>query len=359
MTAADTETVLTSDQERAVEMAVRSVKRGSRLFKIGGYAGTGKTTIARTIVDMLPDAAVCAFTGKAASVLRRKGLEAQTIHSTIYRYDEFRRAFIRKPHIEAQYFLIDEGSMVARNLWDDLQTFGKSILVIGDPGQLEPVGDDPNLMREPDVVLSEIHRQASGSAIIQFAHHVRNGGSFRSGEKGDVLIADESCFWNSIGWADQLLCGFNKTRVDANKAVRSERGFTKTIEEGERLIVLQNDMNLGVFNGMMLRVTRVGHVTTDRAVIDAESEDGTEYRSLTVWRLALNNQGWQKGLDRRRLIGGAVVDYGYCTTVHKFQGSEADKVAVLDEQCDLWNPVRWRYTAITRAADKLRYCMTS
>src|SRR5579885_2157282 len=61
-----------------------------QIFRLFGYAGTGKTTLARHIADGVDgDVKYAAFTGKAASVMRGKGCDdASTIHSLIYRARE-------------------------------------------------------------------------------------------------------------------------------------------------------------------------------------------------------------------------------------------------------------------------------
>ena len=54
--------------------------------KLFGFAGTGKSTLAQEINAMVGGAALaCAYTGKAASVMAKKGLPgASTVHSLIY-----------------------------------------------------------------------------------------------------------------------------------------------------------------------------------------------------------------------------------------------------------------------------------
>ena len=64
-------------------------------------------------------------------------------------------------------------SMISRKLYDDLKSFDLPILWVGDPGQLEPVGDDISLMKSPRIVLEQIHRQGEGSKILDLATHVR------------------------------------------------------------------------------------------------------------------------------------------------------------------------------------------
>ena len=70
--------------------------------------------------------------------------------------------------------MIDECSMVDEELGRDLLSFGKPILVLGDPAQLPPVkGGGFFTETAPDVMLTEIHRQAEGSAIIRASRAAR------------------------------------------------------------------------------------------------------------------------------------------------------------------------------------------
>jgi len=82
-------------QDEALVAVAAWLKRGEpQLFRLFGYAGTGKTTLAKHIAEGVEgEVAFGAFTGKAASVLRAKGCsEASTIHSMIYRTASRRRA---------------------------------------------------------------------------------------------------------------------------------------------------------------------------------------------------------------------------------------------------------------------------
>ena len=72
---------LSAEQQEAVEQLLSFP---NTIQTLGGYAGTGKSTVVKQLKQQLPNFAVCAFTGKAAHVLRRKGVAAKTIHSLIY-----------------------------------------------------------------------------------------------------------------------------------------------------------------------------------------------------------------------------------------------------------------------------------
>lgn len=347
---------LTTEQQSAVDQAVEAIE-DNVLFKIGGYAGTGKTTVAKYIVEALPGCMPCAFTGKAAYRLRQKGLPAaQTIHRTIYQFGERVKKELRftlKPDVEGDWFLIDEGSMIPTKVWGDLLTFGKPILLLGDPGQLEPVGVDPKLMHKADVVLEQIHRQAEGNGIIEFATDIRLGISpIKSVYGGDVrVLTDDVPRVHDLKWADIIICAFNRTRIRINKKFRAVKGYTGLLCKGEKIIILKNNPHHGVFNGQILTVELV-RPKGDRVTEACCKTDDGETVTLPLLNAQFGNKPITNHLDQQTVLA----DYGYCITTHKSQGSEWDKVVVIDEQCPrLWNSRRWRYTAITRAAKELRF----
>ena len=350
--------VLSEDQQAVVDLAVESLLGSRKLFRIGGYAGVGKTVLAREIVDTVPGAAVCAFTGKAASVLRAKGLDtATTIHRAIYLFDMMTEKFYLKPpeSVTCKYFLLDEASTVNCTQWEDMKSFGKPIIAIGDPGQLEPVGEDPRLMEDPDVVLTKIHRQAEDSPIVKLATHVRLGGVIEKFKDGPVEVGGRNLFAESMEWADIMLCGFNSTRVVVNEKIRKIRHGSKAkklIVPGEQIVCLQNNNDLGFSNGEIFEVLSATHMA-DHWVCDIADSAGDIQYEILIERVGFGVASPNKRWWRDKSVMYA--DYGYCLSVHKFQGSEADKVAVISEQCDYWCPSRWSYTAITRAAKELRF----
>jgi exodeoxyribonuclease-5 len=358
---------LTEYQDAAVQAAKLHIVDSEPLYRIGGYAGTGKTTIARHIVEDCPGAMVCAFTGKAAYRLRQKGLpQAQTIHRTIYHYDPGTDKFIKKvkDNLDGCYFLIDEGSMISKELWDDITHFELPVILLGDPGQLEPVGNDPNLMKDPDIVLDKIHRQAAGSGIIQFATNIRKGeyawhcpSFYGEGNEGDgsvEIIQSKRPTKEQALEADIILCGRNATRHRINKWYRELQGYKAKwpVCPGEKIIILKNNMELGIFNGQILTVNEAAQKSEFVFEIDCYDEMGG-YDGLPVF-----TGYFGKNADHaviKTIRGMAVADWAYAITCHKSQGSEWDNVIVIDQQCPLWSAKRWRYTAITRAAKTLKY----
>lgn len=348
--------MLTEVQSNAVEAIGDFLDRHGDVFRLGGLAGTGKTTVLAEIIRNNDDCMACSFTGRAASVLRSKGVEAETIHRTIYRYDKLSRTFVlkRKRELSGRWFAVDEASMIPADLWDDMTSFGLPIVLVGDHGQLEPVGKDVYLLKTLDFELTGIHRQESGNTIIEFAHHVRSGGQIRRGTKGNVTISDRSAFRAAIGSVDHFLCGFNRTRVETNRLCRKHRGVDpENPVEGDRVIILTNSSEYGVSNGMIVTVLGISNY-----FMECVDESGEEL-ILPISRQFFDSEKGPDYFEQRQLRDDGLIaaDYGYCTSVHKFQGSESKSVAVMDEQCKLWSPERWRYTAITRASENLLYCI--
>src|SRR3954469_6095078 len=185
------------DQALAAVSAWLKVKPsgGRAIFRLFGYAGTGKTTLARHIADSADGKVLfAAFTGKAAQVMRNKGCHgASTIHSLIYRTRESGaetptfELFADAPASKAKLIVIDECSMVDAELGRDLKSFGVPLLVLGDPAQLPPIqGGGFFTDAKPDVMLTEVHRQARDNPIVRLSMDIREGKRLSPGDVDDA-----------------------------------------------------------------------------------------------------------------------------------------------------------------------------
>src|SRR3569832_951620 len=163
------------------------------VFRLFGFAGTGKTTLARHIADGVDgEVKFAAFTGKAALVMRNKGCDdASTIHSLIYRARESGEEqpscelWDDAPASKAKLIIVDECSMVDAGLGQDLLSFGVPLLVLGDPAQLPPIqGGGFFTEAAPDVMLTEVHRQAQDDPIVRMSMDVREGNTLYIGRYG-------------------------------------------------------------------------------------------------------------------------------------------------------------------------------
>ncbi len=373
--------VLTEEQQQAVARIMAWTKNASSgEYKLGGYAGTGKTTVIKTILEQLRkthDVVVAAFTGKAVNVLQRKGIRAQTLHSLMYDCEKVKGVlhWYKKTTLcegACQVVIVDEASMISTELYNDLRSYNKLLLFVGDPGQLEPVGDNPNLMAQPDFVLSKIHRQAAQSPIITLANNIRTGQPMPPFQETAELVIRGKVGYD-VRSVTQLICAKNKTRRMLNEQMRRLLTLEpRTLTVGEKIIVLKNNRALGVFNGVILFVKElvrdvpVALNVPPHWVVNAEDETGKAFNELPIWKHPFeSDQEMPKNVEVPRYkvdnerVELCYADYGYVVTCHKSQGSEWDTVLVYDEYMPphIWDMKRWRYTSITRASKKLIYCL--
>src|SRR3954470_7084408 len=231
-----------------------------QVFRLFGFAGTGKTTLAQHIAEAADgEVKFAAFTGKAASVMRNKGCHgASTIHSLIYRARESGEEtpsfdlWDEAPASKADLIVIDECSMVDAELGRDLLSFGVPVLVIGDPAQLPPIsGGGFFTDAKPDAMLTEVHRQAQDNPIVRLSMEIRAGNSLAEGQYGETQVVRRGDLDpKRVLRADQVLVGRNVTRRAYNARLRERRGFTDALPmAGDKLVCLRNNRRKGLFNG--------------------------------------------------------------------------------------------------------------
>lgn len=349
-----------------------------QVFRLFGYAGTGKTSLARHIVDRLGIQRVAygAFTGKAAYVLRTKGCDsASTVHSLIYqpvekvraRLNELRAKLptvtdpfertrmlddIRREQAKADspdwilreeseldhcsLLVLDEVSMVGERMAKDLLSYGCKVLCLGDPAQLPPVDGGGWFINAPaDHLLTEIHRSALDSPVTRIATAIRNsdpgrrdygipGADGDSGRINRLTVAELLTF-------DQVLVGRNATRWQAVHLLRALRGLSGAPQQGDRIIVLANSSEAEVFNGQQFDVLDTMPADReDRYRLLARDDEGLE-RWLTTWAAGFRDLDGEKTAKREGRGTIVAATFGQAITTHKSQGSQWPRVLVIDE----------------------------
>ena len=365
-------------QDEALKAVSNWLKEGrSPVFRLFGYAGTGKTTLARHFAENVDgDVLFAAFTGKAAQVLRSRGASnAKTIHSLIYRPrgeeevsdEETGKTSVtpmfsinrQSPLAKAALIIIDECSMVDEQLGRDLMSFGTPILVLGDPGQLPPVtGGGYFTEQEPDFLLSEIHRQAKDNPIIQLAMDVREGRELHYGDYGSAkVISKYDVTQDLVTEADQVLVGTNRNRKRYNQRLRELKGFTMAYPQaGDKLVCLRNDPAKGLLNGSLWQVMSSSRETVKPGInlmIRPEDDDMDRGAAkIKLLKAAFEETETEIPWSTKKRYDD--FDYGYALTVHKAQGSQWNNVVLFDESYAFRESrERWLYTAVTRAAETL------
>ena len=346
-------------------------KDGPQVFRLFGWAGTGKTTLAKHFAEAAGiDALYGAFTGKAALVLRKKGCHgAATLHSLTYKAVEDQKTGKVEYHINpdsalagASLLVVDEVSMVNEELALDVLSFGMPVLVLGDPFQLPPVGGAGYFTEaEPDVMLTEIHRQAADNPIIRMSMDVREGRGLAPGQYGESEViqryaVDADAMRSLVMDCDQVIVGKNQTRRLYNSRMRALMGTTSlTPTPGERLICLKNNRMKGLLNGGMWHVRQATKPTPLGIVrMKVDSLDEPDFTGVDVETPQEFFQGREGELDWRARKRIDEFDFGYAITCHKSQGSSWPDVVVFDESSVFRDDApRWLYTAVTRAEDKV------
>ena len=335
------------------------------VFRLFGYAGTGKTTLARHIADGVEGAVkFAAFTGKAALVVRNKGCDnASTIHSLIYRTRESGEEqpsfelWDDAPASKAKLIVIDECSMVDAELGRDLMSFDCPLLVLGDPAQLPPIqggGFFTNV--EPDAMLTEVHRQAQDDPIVRMSMAVREGRTLDLGTFGESeVVRRDALDPDRVMRADQVLVGRNNTRRSYNMRVRQKQNIEDPLPvAGDKLVCLRNNRKKALFNGGLWRVK--SRAASKSKIITMRLSPDEEF-GAKVTKVSVRADCFGGGIEdipweQRRPYDE--FDYGYVLTVHKSQGSQWDDVVLFDESFAFQDSrARWLYTGITRAAKRL------
>ncbi len=343
------------------------------VFRLFGYAGTGKTTLAKHIAEGVDgEVKYAAFTGKAASVMRGKGCHgASTIHSLIYRTRESGEEipsfdlWDEAPASKADLMIIDECSMVDAELGRDLLSFGVPLLVLGDPAQLPPIqGGGFFTEAEPDAMLTEVHRQAQDDPIVRLSMDIRAGEYLEPGRYGETeVVAKADLDPQRVLDADQVLVGRNATRRAYNGRMRERRGFEDTMPEaGDKLVCLRNNRKKALFNGglwtVKARAQRKSGAKSGILSLQLLPDDETARRGVKVSVRPECFTGGIEQLDWQRRKPYDEFDFGYVLTVHKAQGSQWDDVVLFDESFAFPDSrERWLYTGVTRAAKRLTVVM--
>jgi len=300
---------LTNDQQNALEAFERFLSTDDQVFLLKGSAGTGKTTLMKMLVELIPgiSAHLMAPTGRAAMILGEKlKREANTIHSSIYCFDkdlyedeEGKLYFDLKMNADPtnDIYFVDESSMVSdRYMENDTFRFGsgrllsdllkycgnRKIVFVGDYAQLPPVGqsispalDAEYLTKEynksvQEVMLREVVRQDNESGVYVNATRVRD--CIEGKDFNTFNIVDASDVMTSQGLLEDYLKNFDKDNLYKNLLVaytnQQVMNYNVNIRQrifekperlciGDILVVSKNNHAQGehsLFNGQIVKV---------------------------------------------------------------------------------------------------------
>ena len=426
----------------------------NQIFVIKGYAGTGKTTIVRSLVESLRavngKTVLLAPTGRAAKVLSGyTKKQAYTIHKKIY----YRKptsdggmAFQRQQNLHGNtIFIIDEASMISNSggltdggmfgggsLLDDLIQYVFSgtnckLIFIGDTAQLPPVGLDISPALDVEYLkasfhftiksfeLTEVVRQTEGSGILTNATAIRDEIKSKLNSKPhfdlqgfpDVIRIDGTDLEDALNSAydtygaedSMVICRSNKRANIFNQQIRARiRWQENELSSGDYMMVVRNnyfwlpdESKAGfIANGDIIQLTRVGNIQEMHGfrfadvrmrMIDYPYEPELETRLLLD--TIMSESPALSQADNKKLYDSVALDYSdvadrrvrskkikedgffnalqvkfaYAITCHKAQGGQWPCVFVeqgyLTDEMINTEYLRWLYTAISRATEKL------
>jgi tRNA A37 threonylcarbamoyladenosine biosynthesis protein TsaE len=319
---------LSQGQETALTKLEAFLASPVQVFMLKGYAGSGKTTILKGLVEYLnaveKDYALMAPTGRAAKVIREKtGQEAFTIHKSIFNYedmveidegDSFYYYYKIRNNVDVagKIFIVDEASMLSdaksegeffrfgsSHLLSDLITYTRvaepsvhsKIIFVGDPCQLPPVGDNSSKAFEASYLkehfdlsseeteMKEVQRQVGDSGILRAAAKIRksisarffNDFNLRSNGK-DILHPTYETFldtWQEASSPKIIIASKNKTCLDLNLQIRARRfgNADLPVQKSDIVIIGGNNYRKGIFNGEFAVINEVSNIVTQRTIV--------------------------------------------------------------------------------------------
>lgn len=278
--------------------------------------------------------------------------------------------------------------MLPKTMWDLLLSHHKYVIACGDPFQLPPVDPNENnhVLDKPHIFLDEIMRQAQDSEIIRLSMWVREGkplGQFPVAKEQVQILRPYELIPEMYDWADQTLCASNKRRIEINNKVRERQGRGATPEIGDKIIGLTNHWDFtstdglwSLTNGCIGTITnyqiipynypsfiynkQLQYMFTGMDIPNGRFESiPIDYDALITGTPAFDNkQAFRMNSFARNsdaLEAPYYFAYAYAITVWKAQGSEWDKVLLIEEShpFDTLEHQKYLYTGITRASEKL------
>ena len=385
---------LTRKQEEGLRIAIDRYNHNEPYTVIAGYAGTGKSTLINFIIVALEvnpedEVAYITFTGKASEVLREKGCpNAMTAHKLLYYSKQMPNGkfFYRpRPSLEKDYkvIVVDEVSMLPKDMWDLLLTHGIYVIACGDPFQIPPIdkNQDNGILNNPHIFLDEVMRQAKQSDIICLSMDIREGKKINPFKGNDTQVFNKKDLCDGMYfWADQILVSTNKSRHDINSYIRDDLGRGFEPEINDKVICLRNcwdtlsekqcdpliNGSIGTISAMHMESIDyiiMGQKVTAPVLVTDLITSNDEYKNLHIDYTALTTgekffNPRQEYVIRKNKQNPELpieFNFGYAITGHRAQGSQWNKVLVLEESFpfEKIEHARWLYTTVTRAAEKL------
>ena len=347
---------LTTKQKEAFDLLYKFIKGDYKnpshpnTFILDGFAGTGKSTLLSLFIKNMQNAyriAVLTYTGKASQVLVKKGLpRAQTIHSYLYNCSENSKGELEyelkdEMMFNEDFVVVDESSFIDDELYNDLCSRCRKIIFVGDSFQLSLNRSD--ILNNIDYRLDEVLR--FGGPILDLATNVR---------VNHLVPKAEWIDWSEVAQNDIMICYKNTTRQTLNLGYRKYvLGKTGYVSKGEKIMFLTNTKDLYIGEDLIMNGT-ITQLESDPIPRFYKDFVVFYYKSL-YFHFGEKSMFIHNGKIVPHKLGISDITvlpvcYAYAITCHKSQGSEWDKVLLVNESRD----AHYTYTGITRAKESIK-----
>ena len=341
---------LTLEQDNAMRILLDRHNDKEKISVLQGIAGSGKSFLLSYLIQHLGyeenEVAFATYTGTAAKILMKQGLNASTIHQLIYT-PIIRRGIcvgFRKKFTEdllgLKLIIIDEFSMVPQNILTDLLSYHIPIIFVGDQAQLPPIGEPNKLIHTAHAILTEPMRQALDNPILWAANEVRLGNHLPYGlhgnDKTKILVTnkqqlDPNWFRDDV----RIITGLNKTR----EVINLQMAGSLVPLPGHRIIFLKNDWQTFITNG------------TIGEILSLEQRGFTNYKL----KILLDDEStiiedYVADFQKQSKPNKQFFDFAYAITCHRAQGATYDNPGLIFDESSVFkeNKYKWLYTAISR-----------
>lgn len=400
---AESSLVLTASQQDALWTILSCMDERKALISLNGRAGTGKTTSLAVLEDELHGRGIYGVevvtpTNKAATVLRSKGLSANTLFArffTLVEVSKRPKRMVFTPNYKmdkladgklayARVIIVDEASMLTKWALDHLARMCDTLILVGDGNQLPPVGDKdvPRGLfctRQHDATLTEVLR--NDGAVLALADAIRtsrDGRDLAGIDLDDYSPADDFEMLLVLD-RPQLICWRNVIRKAVNARARKTLGFEGVLPTPGDLMICRDNSDDVLLNGTQATMldfawdkrNRLANITLDVAGCEGSHRAQMDMFRFFQDQLPAHCRQYADLIERYSHDDdeGAALTYGYAITAHSSQGGEWPIVAVVDERAALHGmsakqvredprqmPAddacrRWFYTATTRARE--------
>lgn len=401
------EFTLSDDQEAARAMFVNFlINPEEQVMVLQGYAGTGKSTLVKTLMDNMAkylkmaklvnpsmfeyEVKLTATTNKAAEALAQiTGMDVSTIHSFLGLrvVKDYRTGYTELvPRDRTPEFgfilIIDEASMIDSKLLTTIfeKTTNCKIMFIGDPAQLPPVKYTTTPVFNAGFTtakLEKVMRQAEGNPIIelatQFRETVTSGvwSSFKPDghhivhmnrpDFEDAIIAE----FTRPAWRykdSKVLAWTNSCVIGYNHAINNQISGDPHFAEGDYVVCNKHVMvgKTGIKTDQLVYITKIeddviykdvlgNWVTLDYVnrcffpkTLAAKADRVKQAKAMNDYSMLMEIE--ERWIDLRA---------AFAQTINKSQGSTYDKVFIdLDDvsRCNSGDQIaRLMYVAVSRA----------